>query len=195
MHLPGKPAAIALVAAAFLVVGLLGTPEASSQTISRYVIGNGGMLVIGPDGKMTHGGTVGQSIVGISDNPSSELDVYHGFWPVPQPDGPSSAPTTGDAGLAALQNAPNPFSSSTNISFTIPSRSEVTLRVYDMEGKLVRTLADGSFTPGQHSVNWNALDTDGEEVASGYYYYALDARPTDAGGQAVRSQQKMLLMK
>lgn len=192
MHLSGKPAAAALVAATFFVVALLGSPTASSQTVDRYVIGNGGMMIVDNAGQLVHGGTVGQTLVGLSQNPGSEFDVYHGFW---YRSGLSTVDEAVTGASSALRNSPNPFTTSTTVHFTIPSRSEVRVRVYDMEGKLVRTLVDGTYSPGTHTAGWDALDSSGDEVASGYYYYTLDARPTDTGGRAVSAQQKMLLMK
>lgn len=88
----------------------------------------------------------------------------------------------------ALGNHPNPFNPSTTISFALPEAEVVTLRVYDVRGRLVRTLADGSFEAGAHSVEWNGTDGGNSPVASGVYFYRLTA-----GG--VDQTRKMLLMK
>ncbi len=51
----------------------------------------------------------------------------------------------------------------------------MTLRIYDVSGTLVRTLLDGPQTAGQKSVTWNGKDSRGRSVASGVYFYRLQA--------------------
>ena len=70
---------------------------------------------------------------------------------------------------ALLQNYPNPFNASTVISFTLDSPGEVTLTVYDILGREVETLIDGTMTAGEHSLTWVA-DSD---QSSGVYFYKL----------------------
>lgn len=71
------------------------------------------------------------------------------------------------------QNAPNPFNPRTEIRFALPSRQPVTLRVYNVEGKLVRTLIQGPREAGAHTVVWEGDDDRGGRVASGLYFYRL----------------------
>jgi hypothetical protein len=54
------------------------------------------------------------------------------------------------------QNYPNPFNPSTTISFSLPSRGFVTLKIFDLLGKEIATIASGSFSAGSHSVVWDA---------------------------------------
>ena len=67
--------------------------------------------------------------------------------------------------------APNPFNPSTTIRFDIGGTSvtDMTVSVYDLRGRLVRTLHDGPAQPGPQVMNWNGLDESGETVASGVY--------------------------
>ena len=190
MHLLKQTASAVLGIA--LLLGVFTYSEASAQSISRYVIGNGGSLVVDGNGTMQFGGTVGQSVVGVGGYEPGAIDIFHGFWYVQSK---SSAPTGPVTAGSSLWNSPNPFTTATTIHFDIPSRSTVRLRVYDMDGNLVTTLADGAYFSGAHQVAWDGTNGSGEQVASGYYYYTLDAQPTDQGGQAVSYQQKMLLMK
>ena len=77
--------------------------------------------------------------------------------------------------FALRQNYPNPFSPSTTITFEI-TRSpaeEVSLVIYDVLGRRVRTLVEGALSPGQYSYVWNGLDDVGSPVASGLYLYRL----------------------
>ncbi len=78
------------------------------------------------------------------------------------------------AGFVSLaQNAPNPFNPSTTIAFTVPRDAEVSLRVFDVRGRLVRTLVDGVRPAGQHTVDWDGRDDRGAGAASGVYLYQL----------------------
>ena len=71
---------------------------------------------------------------------------------------------------------PNPFNPQTTIAFEIPEQQTVTLRVFDMAGRLVRNLITTEpHTPGRHEVVWNGRDDTGRQVASGTYFYRLEA--------------------
>jgi hypothetical protein len=73
-------------------------------------------------------------------------------------------------------NVPNPFNPTTVIRYDVPpSGGAVTLRIYDVSGKLVRTLVDGPQTAGQKTAAWNGRDNRGHSVASGVYFYQLQA--------------------
>jgi len=72
-------------------------------------------------------------------------------------------------------NYPNPFNPSTTFSFTLPLDKRVSVRVYDMTGRLVRTLINGeTYAQGTHIVKWNGLNDGGTAVASGQYIYTLE---------------------
>ena len=72
-------------------------------------------------------------------------------------------------------NYPNPFNPTTTISFTLPLDKAVSVRVYDMTGRLVRTLANNQFySEGFHEVTWDATSDAGNQVASGSYVYTLE---------------------
>lgn len=72
-------------------------------------------------------------------------------------------------------NMPNPFRSSTRLSFHIPQAGPVRLAVYDVMGRLIRTLVDEPMNAGRHEVTWDARDDDRRQVASGVYLYRIDA--------------------
>ena len=73
-------------------------------------------------------------------------------------------------------NVPNPFNPTTSIRYDVPpSGGAVTLRIYDVSGRLVRTLVDGPQTAGQRTAVWNGRDNRGRSVASGVYFYRLQA--------------------
>ncbi|MCD4829420.1 MAG: T9SS type A sorting domain-containing protein [Candidatus Cloacimonetes bacterium] len=69
---------------------------------------------------------------------------------------------------------PNPFNPTTTIAFSLAEPAQITLCVYNLRGQLVRTLADGLFSAGGHSVVWDGLDTHGEAVSTGVYLFRLE---------------------
>jgi len=80
------------------------------------------------------------------------------------------------------QNYPNPFNPSTTISFTLPSRSFVTLKVFDLIGREVATIVSEEMSEGTYSRQWNA-----SAFASGVYFYRLQA------GSFVQTRKLVLL--
>lgn len=87
------------------------------------------------------------------------------------------------------QNRPNPFNPGTTIQFEVPGVGQpATLRIYDVSGRLVRTLLDAEPTTGVRSVHWDGRDEMRGSVASGVYYYELTAGPT-------RVARRMVLLK
>jgi len=73
------------------------------------------------------------------------------------------------------QNFPNPFNPGTEIKFSLKSRSRVTIRVYDVSGRLVKTLVSGVLNAGHHREFWKGVNSRGESVASGVYFCRMDA--------------------
>jgi hypothetical protein len=73
------------------------------------------------------------------------------------------------------QNVPNPFSPETVIRFSIAERGHVSLKVYDVEGRPVRTLVDGERAPDRYEAWWDSRDDAGRDVAPGVYFYKLEA--------------------
>ncbi len=72
-------------------------------------------------------------------------------------------------------NYPNPFNPATTFSFTLPLDRRVSVRVYDITGRLIRTLiSDEQFVQGTHSVTWDGLSDTGTAVSSGQYVYTLE---------------------
>jgi hypothetical protein len=72
-----------------------------------------------------------------------------------------------------LGNRPNPFTASTRIQFVLPEAAPTTLKVFDLQGRLVRTLLQGEAGPGSVSVDWDGRNESGLEVGSGIYLYQV----------------------
>ncbi len=75
--------------------------------------------------------------------------------------------------ILLYDNYPNPFNATTHIRFDIDRPSEVTLDIYSVEGKLVKSLFKGSVPPGNHNFMWQGDDNQHKPVASGIYIYRL----------------------
>ncbi len=72
-------------------------------------------------------------------------------------------------------NYPNPFTDETRIRFTLPLAKQISARVYDLQGRLVRTLiADELYEAGPHEVAWDGTSNDGASAASGVYVVRLE---------------------
>jgi hypothetical protein len=85
------------------------------------------------------------------------------------------------------QNYPNPFNQATTIRYLLTEVGSVRLAVYDAGGQLVRTLVEGSGSPGYYQASWDGHDDAGRAVASGVYLYRLEAGRT-------ASVRKLLLL-
>lgn len=79
------------------------------------------------------------------------------------------------ARFALDQNVPNPFNPVTTIHYALPENARVTIRVYNVAGKAVKTLKDAEETAGYKSVAWDGTDEAGRSVASGIYFYGMTA--------------------
>jgi flagellar hook assembly protein FlgD len=87
------------------------------------------------------------------------------------------------------QNYPNPFNSLTTIQFDLPSPSVVTIKIYNIQGKLVISLSDEKYwDAGAHTVYWDGKDIYGNLVSSGEYFCRMET------GQ-YKETRKMLLLK
>jgi hypothetical protein len=87
------------------------------------------------------------------------------------------------------QNVPNPFNPSTKIHFEVPAGGgALTLSIYDVGGRLVRTLVNGMQSPGQKTVTWDGRNEAGNPVATGTYLYRLT-------GPGFEQTRKMVLLK
>ena len=95
--------------------------------------------------------------------------------------------------FALAPNYPNPFNPETRIPFSVAERAQVTIQVFDVNGKLVRTLYNGMVNPGTHWVVWNGQDETGNSVASGVYIYRMTA--VSEKGQQYTFNQKMMLLR
>lgn len=122
-----------------------------------------------------------------ADPRQSGLQVYGNnqvYLPTDVKDHPSPLP----ASYSLAQNFPNPFNPTTEIAFELPHRSRIALTVYDLLGREVKQLSGGMREAGQYRVVWDGTNERGRAVASGIYFYRLEA-------SGFTQTRKMILLK
>ena len=70
-------------------------------------------------------------------------------------------------------NFPNPFNPATTLRFSLAESRHTTMRIYDVRGRLVRTLVDGTLEVGEHDLRWDGRNNAGLRQASGVYFVRL----------------------
>ena len=90
--------------------------------------------------------------------------------------------------FALHQNYPNPFNPITSLRYDLPQDGLVNITIYDMMGRIVKTLVNGSQTAGHKSIQWDATNDRNESVSAGLYLYTIQA-------EEYRKTRKMILLK
>jgi len=86
------------------------------------------------------------------------------------------------------QNYPNPFNPETNIFFSIPSKQDVSLEIFDMAGRKIRKVNMAGAEKGNHIIKWSGLNQNGNLVSAGIYFYRLST-------SSFSMTKKMILLK
>jgi flagellar hook assembly protein FlgD len=81
---------------------------------------------------------------------------------------------------------PNPFVESTDIAFSVPTAGRVSVRIYDVTGRLVRTVFDRTVMSGQYTHVWDGRDGNGHAVSPGVYLVRFEAGRLAATRKVVR---------
>jgi len=116
---------------------------------------------------------------GLGENDlTAAADIAGSTLPVTVTVGTPTGPASGvgdlrSRGAVLNRNHPNPFNPATTISFTLAESGPVNLSVYNVAGRLVRTLVDADLEPGHHAAIWDGQDRSGRLAASGTYLYRL----------------------
>jgi len=178
-----------ILPAVLLGLGALTALAIPELSLPRQVVGAGGGSSSAAGVRLR--GTIGQPVVAQASDPDASAGVRSGFW---HPAAGVSAVGDELQDLGSLKpglegNVPNPFNPMTEIRFVAgPRPVTVRLKVYDVSGRLVRTLHDGVHPAGHGKVVWNGRDERGGEVPSGLYFARLEI-----GGQ--RFTRKMMLVR
>jgi flagellar hook assembly protein FlgD len=79
------------------------------------------------------------------------------------------------------------------IRYNLPFAGKVSLMIYDVRGRLIKALASGNKTAGEHVVRWDGRDDRGQRIPSGVYFYRLEA--VSANGATTSLTKKLTVMK
>ena len=153
-------------------------------------VSNGGIFLSTDNGASWTAVSTGLTNTNISSLAISETELFagtngSGTWRRPLSemtsvkDGKSAIPTS----FSLSQNYPNPFNPTTTISFALPSRSFVSLKVFDVLGRELSTVVSGELQAGTYNRQWSA-----ENMSSGVYFYRIQSG-------SFAAVKKMLLLK
>jgi hypothetical protein len=100
---------------------------------------------------------------------------------------PTGIPESGSRDPVTSLSAavPNPMKRTSQIAYSVATQGHVTLNIFDVTGRLVRTLADGNDAAGEHSVTWNGQDDTGRDMPSGVYITEITSSSGTATGRVV----------
>lgn len=166
-----------------LTAMLLASPAASlaATSLTRSAVGAGGGAAAGATVSVRS--TVGQAAVGEATGATNSIGA--GWW-LQAPGSASGVPEDLPLPLVfrAYPNHPNPFNPRTTLAFDLPQAApQVSLRLYDLHGRLITALIDGPLPAGRHGVVWNGADDAGRAVASGVYVSVLETPLGRASGK------------
>jgi len=168
-------ALIIFLTISFIVI----TSESDAQTtiLERSVFGAGGSVAV-TNGVDTIYGILGQSA--IFTLTQSGLDVIHqGFWvPYDELRDVEDNPITLSRELI---NYPNPFSFNTTIRYTLAASGNATIRIFDMVGRLRKSIILGVQNIGPQEIVWDGKDDEGIDCAAGSYMYELQVNNYQTG--------------
>ncbi len=106
---------------------------------------------------------------------------------------PSSLNVTLPGSYSLEQNYPNPFNPTTLIPYELPEQSRVTLTIYDLLGQRVKTLVDEVEVGGSRTAEWRGTNDAGHLLASGVYFYRMEARSVDGSKVFVKTRHMLLV--
>lgn len=159
----------------FIFFIVIANPLYSQNKIKCVTINSGGSIINAPN--HTIHGTVGQLITGAVSSITNQHEIEAGFWycsfKLKSPIVISKDSKISITTFKLFQNIPNPFNSSTKISFRVPLTSHIILRIFDSTGRTVKTLINEKRQKGEYTLNWDGRNDSGSKVTSGLYFYQL----------------------
>jgi len=121
---------------------------------------------------------------------------YNDIWSLNNLSPTTAVENNSDSALPAtfrlLGNYPNPFSADgnfgnpeTTIVFEAPTSTRASLRIYNVQGQLIKNLFDGNIAAGRHQITWNGANDLGGKAAAGVYFYVLQSGATTVSRKLV----------
>jgi len=117
--------------------------------------------------------SVAQTAIGVLTG--TNFNSYIGFWQIEPPVGiqekePEKMPQLNQLETKLYNAQPNPFANKTRILFSLKNTAQVKLEIFDLSGRIVKTLVNGSMKPGIYTMNWRGEDNNGKRLAQGIYF-------------------------
>ncbi len=183
--------------------GICGSDTAVSYTISDVPAGTyyiyAGVRIVSYFGNPPevgdylgiYGGTIDEypsepkAVVPASGTVTFDIIMSKWTWNV---DVPNISSTYFLNDFALRHNFPNPFNMTTTILFDVPKTTHITIKIYNLLGREVKTLVDRTYQPGSHTIFWNGSDDNEMPVTSGVYFAHMRS-------QDFLTVKKMLLLK
>lgn len=174
---------------AFLASGLI----CSAQTQLPWSVISSGGEIGAPSGAsgVVLSGSVGQVIVGQLTTTLGS-DAYQGFW-LPIDLGVSVDDDLEAIDLISVMNYPNPFAQNTTIKVSVDIDGDVTLRIMDLVGNVVRTIETSVGMTGGQTIDFDGRDNNGDPLSSGSYFYEVLATTRD--GKTIRKINQMNILR
>ena len=183
-----QPLAIAVSKSAYPVVTVTsaGHPVAGIEVTVSDSTGVVGSLITDESGQATVGFSLdNQKTYYFGCHAAGATNAYTVLAPsivTGVDDGHGNLPNAYDL----AQNYPNPFNPTTTISFSLQRACRADIKVYNILGQCVRTIADGAFEAGRHDVEWDGRDERGRTLSSGVYVYRLRTADFTASRKMLR---------
>jgi hypothetical protein len=151
--------------------------QAQNYVIQRWVIGSGGCVsLVAPNGDSLSSMLGQTAIFSLWQSPLPD-SLHQGFW-VPYADSITTGIDDTPLTLSSeLVNYPNPFNNLTTVKYTLRGSGVVTLKIYDMIGKLRKVLVNDVQSAGTQEVTWDGKDESGIDCPSGSYSYEMNVKP------------------
>ncbi len=161
-----------------VLVASVAAPADAQYTIDWFTVDGGGAMQTS-GGPYTLAGTIGQADAGHMSGGSYALGG--GFWmgggtiAVDVEDSPEVLAGAAPLTFRVHPAAPNPLVHHSLVAFDLPVPRNVSARVYDVAGRLTRTLVEGPLPAGRHRHVWDGTNDSGGRVTAGVYFMVLEA--------------------
>jgi hypothetical protein len=161
----------------FTLLVLLVASSTAQYQCNWYSINNGGGAMLSTN--YAAGVTINQTAIGLMTG--TNLQAYLGLW---YPGITTSIMEDKETEIIEpnllvtklFKAKPNPFRTQTEIRYSLSSTEKVSLCIYDISGRTVKTLVHGKINPGIYSINWNGKNERGQQVSAGVYFYQLKTK-------------------
>ncbi|MBX7140413.1 MAG: T9SS type A sorting domain-containing protein [Chitinophagales bacterium] len=148
--------------------------DVNGDTVWSKIVGgsNGDTFCDGienPDGSLVIQATTSSNDGDVSGNHGGIAD----FWVVKFSNDEERISFAQESAVSDFKCYPNPLNTSTSVSFALPSSQNISLQIFDVNGRLIRTLASEVMSEGMHTLTWNARDENGSELSEAIYFLRM----------------------